>query len=201
MGPVYGLVLVGGTSRRMKAEKASLEYHGKPQVVYCAELLARHCDRVFVSSRSSQADLFSDLDIEHIHDAEEGLGPLGGILSALKAHADCPWCVLACDMPFVKDETLRFLLTNRNPLKLATAYASSVDGLPEPLCAIYEPGLRPALELSRRAGELSLRKVLSEVEVELLESPEDFALTNVNTWEAYEESLSLLKKRKGGDGG
>ena len=47
--------------------------------------------------------------------------------------------MLACDLPFLADETLRHLIEHRDPSRLATAYRSSHDGLPEPLCAIWEP--------------------------------------------------------------
>lgn len=196
IAPLYGLVLVGGGSRRMKAEKASLEYHGKPQVVYCAEMLQRSCEKVFVSSRANQRDEVAVPGVEQICDDEEGLGPLGGILTAMNAHPDHAWCVLACDMPFVKDDTLGYLLKMRNPKTCATAYISSVDGLAEPLCAVYEPSIRDALDASRRTGELSLRKVFEDVDIELLDGPEGLALTNVNTWEAYEESVAALERSK-----
>ena len=47
--------------------------------------------------------------------------------------------MLACDLPLLDAATLEHLLRARDPRRAATAYRSSHDGLPEPLCAIYEP--------------------------------------------------------------
>ena len=41
--PVYGLVLTGGQSTRMKRDKATLPYRGKTQLDRAFELAARHC--------------------------------------------------------------------------------------------------------------------------------------------------------------
>ena len=62
-------------------------------------------------------------------------------------HAHAYWLVLACDLPFLDAETLRHLLRSRVVARAATAYRSSYDGLPEPLCAIWEPRTREPLAL------------------------------------------------------
>ena len=49
------------------------------------------------------------------------------------------WLVLACDLPFLDRATLQHLIAQRASARLATAYRSSSDGQPEPLCAIFEP--------------------------------------------------------------
>jgi molybdopterin-guanine dinucleotide biosynthesis protein A len=47
--PLYGLVLVGGKSRRMGRDKAALAYHGGvPQARRTAALRAEVCERVFL---------------------------------------------------------------------------------------------------------------------------------------------------------
>ena len=59
------------------------------------------------------------------------------------------------------------------PRALATAYRSSHDGLPEPLCAIYEPASGAALEPgSRRGQELPAQVAAPARDVQLLDQPE-----------------------------
>src|SRR6185437_1654673 len=71
------------------------------------------------------------------------------------------------------------------PQKQATAYRSSHDGLPEPLCAIYEPSSREALRAHVAGGRDCPRKFLINADTALLDQPEPGALDNVNTPQEY----------------
>jgi len=135
---LYGLILAGGKSSRMGKDKSVIDYHGKPQMDVASDLLSPFCKKVFLSTRRAQAGHEPYKKFSHVHDDPqfEGEGPLAGILSAMKKYPTAAWLVLACDLPFVTEDTLRHLLKHRDPSRIATAYKSSHDGLPEPLCAI-----------------------------------------------------------------
>jgi molybdopterin-guanine dinucleotide biosynthesis protein A len=60
--------------------------------------------------------------------------------------------VLACDLPFLDAATLDALIAGRDLERDATAFRSSHDGLPEPLCAIYEPRARAAIAAHLAGG-------------------------------------------------
>ena len=79
-----------------------------------------------------------------IVDSVTGEGPVVGIRSAFAAHPNVAWLVLACDLPFLSEAAIEGLLRRRDPGALATAYISAHDGLPEPLCAIWEPAAAPS---------------------------------------------------------
>ena len=49
---LYGLLLTGGRSTRMKRDKAGLEYAGRPQLTRAMELIAPLVGRAFVSVRA-----------------------------------------------------------------------------------------------------------------------------------------------------
>jgi len=66
--PLYGLVLSGGKSTRMKKDKSTLEYYGKTQTQFCYELLSRYCTQVFISNRKEQKDLGGHKGLPQIHD-------------------------------------------------------------------------------------------------------------------------------------
>lgn len=137
--PLFGLVLAGGHSTRMKSDKALLEYFGKSQAEVCYELLGSYCESTFISSRSNQWSNQSLSKLPQIHDAYMELGPLGGILTAMQTYPDAAWLVAACDLPFLDSETLHYLVENRNPFKVASCFQSEKDNFPEPLCTVYEP--------------------------------------------------------------
>lgn len=186
--PTHGLVLAGGFSRRMGCDKALLDYHGKPQARWTSDLLEQLCDKVYFSCREGQ-DLGPgpDLSAARIHDREEGQGPIGGILLAHEMHPDAAWLVVACDLPRLNVETLQDLLQMRDTDSLSTAYSSSHDGLPEPLCAIYEPAAFAPLKDAFESGLKCPRKFLINSEpVKLIELKDRQALDNANTPEEAE---------------
>ena len=179
--PLAGLVLAGGRSRRMGSDKAALMAGGETQLERGVGLLERHVDRVFVSTRADQADDPVRARFEQIVDAYDGLGPVAGILSAMDAQPDWSWLVLACDLPSIDDETIEFLIENASDSSPATAFVSVVDGLPEPLCAIWRPMSRPIIEQFIADGFNCPRKMLIKSPTTLLDQPRPGALHNINT--------------------
>jgi molybdenum cofactor guanylyltransferase len=189
---LHGLVLAGGRSTRMKRDKALLDYAGKPQLARAMELITPLVSRAFVSVRPDQQRDPQRAVYDTIVDLPADTGPLAGIRAALHAYPDHAWLVLACDLPFLDDATLRQLITRRAPSRLATAYRSQFDGLPEPLCAIYEPASAAAIEAWLAQGERCPRGWLSRHDVELLDLPEPHALDNVNTAEEYNAASTMV---------
>jgi molybdopterin-guanine dinucleotide biosynthesis protein A len=189
---VFGLILAGGSSSRMQRDKAALQYRGKSQLDRAFELAARHVSRVFVSVRPSQVGDPARARHPMIVDSIAGEGPIVGIRSALAAHPQVAWLVLACDLPFLSDAALSQLLRERDPTAVATAYRSAHDGLPEPLCAIWEPAAAAALAAYEAEGGRCPRKFLIRQAVPLLEPKDRRALDNVNTPEEYSRALASL---------
>ena len=178
---LYGLVLAGGRSRRMGSDKAALQTDGETQLKRTVRLLNRHVDCVFVSTQADQSDDPVRSGFDQIVDAYDNLGPVSGILSAMDSDPEKSWLVLACDLPNIDDETIEFLIANADADCLATAYVSVVDGLPEPLCAIWRPGSRAIIEQYVADGYRCPRKMLINSPTRLLEQPAPGALHNINT--------------------
>jgi molybdopterin-guanine dinucleotide biosynthesis protein A len=193
MEPIYGLILAGGASKRMHRDKAALQYQGKTQLERAFELAGRHVDRVFVSLRADQTSDPARARRPMIVDSIEGEGPIVGIRSALAAHPEVAWLVLACDLPFLSDAAIEELLRRRDPSALATAYKSAHDGLPEPLCAIWEPAAARPLADYQAAGSDCPRKFLIRHCAHLIDLPDPRALDNVNTPEEYSRAVSVLE--------
>jgi molybdopterin-guanine dinucleotide biosynthesis protein A len=190
--PVYGLILAGGSSSRMKRDKAALLYQGESQLDRAFALAGRQVSRVFVSVRAGQDTDPVRARRPLIIDSVAGGGPIVGIRSALAAHPHAAWLVLACDLPFLSDVALAHLLTERDPSLMATAYRSAHDGLPEPLCAVWEPKAADELAAYQAGGGSCPRKFLMHRAVKILEPLDRQALDNVNTPEEYAHALWLL---------
>jgi molybdopterin-guanine dinucleotide biosynthesis protein A len=191
--PVYGLVLAGGRSTRMQRDKATLSYHGKTQLDWAMELITPFVEKAFVSVRPDQVRDPVRAKYPQVVDTQENLGPIAGLVAAQAKHPDLAWLVLACDLPFLDTATLKHLLWARQADKPATAYRSSHDGLPEPLCAIYEPGSREAILAYIATGKNCPRKFLIKSDAHLLEEPNPRALDNVNTPEEYGSAMTTFE--------
>ncbi|MEX1994939.1 MAG: NTP transferase domain-containing protein [Steroidobacteraceae bacterium] len=181
MTPLYGLVLAGGRSSRMQADKAALAYGRKPQLARAFELLAPRVQQAFVSVRAEQRDEGLRARYPQVVDGAPGEGPIAGIIAAQALHPAAAWLVVACDLPLLDGATLDQLLAGRDRSRLATAFRSAADGLPEPLCAIYEPASREPLLGHVAAGRQCPRKFLIRHDTALLDALRPRALDNANT--------------------
>lgn len=185
VAPLFGLVLAGGASTRMQRDKAALLYHDKPQLQWAWELLSGLTGPTFVSVRPEQTLEPLRAGLPQIVDRYEGIGPIAGILSALQTHPEAAFLVIACDLPFLDRRTLEHLIARRDPSRVACAYRSAHGGLPEPLCAIYEPQARSRIEAFVRSGRDCPRQFLLQSDALILDQPDPRALDNVNTPEEY----------------
>ena len=192
---LFGLVLAGGASTRMGADKAALQYHGQPQLRWAFELASGVCAATFVSVRPDQRDDATRASFPQIVDRQPGIGPIAGISAALLEHPKAAWLVLACDLPFLTERTLQHLIAHRDAHKIATAYRSTHDRLPEPLCAIWEPAAREPLLAYIATGKQCPRKFLINSDAALLDLPERQALDNVNTVEEFGLAAAALGPR------
>jgi molybdopterin-guanine dinucleotide biosynthesis protein A/molybdopterin-guanine dinucleotide biosynthesis protein len=190
--PLMGLVLAGGKSQRMGHDKGAINYHGKAQREYAADLLNKYCDKTFISVRANQVD---DIESDYtlLADSFEGLGPFGAILSAFREYPNHAWLVVACDLPLLDANSIRQLVEARNASQIATAFNSPVNEFPEPLIAIWEPRSYPVLFQFLAQGYSCPRKVLINSPVELIDAKQPEALMNVNHPEEVEEAKNLIK--------
>jgi molybdenum cofactor guanylyltransferase len=190
--PLFGLVLAGGASSRMGRDKAALAYHGRSQLEWTFDLVAELCAATFVSVRPDQRDEPTRAAFPQVVDAQPGMGPIAGITAALQQHPKVAWLVVACDLPFITREVLANLVDRRDLQAVATAYRSAHDGLPEPLCAIWEPSAREGALAHVASGKQCPRKFLINANTRLIDLPNARALDNVNTAKEFEAASAAL---------
>ncbi|RTQ46755.1 molybdopterin-guanine dinucleotide biosynthesis protein MobA [Hymenobacter gummosus] len=178
--PLRGLVLTGGRSQRMQEDKGRLRYHQQEQQEHAAALLAPFCQDVLISCRPDQAAAVP-AGLRALPDQFLDLGPLGGLLSAFRHDPNAAWLVVACDLPFLTEQTLQHLVQQRHAGRVATAFQSPDNEFPEPLITIWEPRSYPVLLQFLGLGYSCPRKVLINSDVELLAAPAPQELRNVNT--------------------
>jgi len=157
---IVGVVLAGGLSSRMGKHKPAIKLReDMPDLLSRTIDLLRSCtDEVWISCRKGQAVP----GCRCIHDLEEGLGPIGGIVAALSALARSPRkaaLVLSCDLPFMNADVLARLMRARQRAKpgaLMTTFIQAETGYIEALTAIYE---REALPFFAQGLAQGLRQI------------------------------------------
>ena len=148
-----GYVLVGGKSSRFGHDKALIDWQGRPLAAHVADA---------VQSAAGSATLVGSIEkYQHlgygvIPDPVEGFGPLAGVLAALEDSASSWNLVVACDMPRLTGEFLRFLLAEAQGSKADVLLPISPDKSPEPLCAVYSASARNPI---RRAVDGGVHKM------------------------------------------
>lgn len=177
--PIFGLVLSGGRSQRMGTDKSKINYHNKPQSEYAADMLLSYTKDTYISVGHDYNDGL-DSSYKTIRDSYLNLGPMGGILSAFRYNPNVAWLTIACDLPYLKEETLEKLLTKRDPSKLATCYYNAEKGSPEPLITIWETRAYPAMLDYLSMGYASPSKVLRDNDVCMIEVRDHIQFINVN---------------------
>lgn len=184
-----GLVLAGGESRRMGRDKAALTVDGRSLLERAVALVDEVCEKTYVSVRhaTTEGDRGRYAQIEDRHG---GVGPADGIVSALLSHTTTGWLVVACDLPRLSVTTLAALVAARDVHSDATAY-SDAAGLPEPLCAIYEPSCRDTMVGFLQRDVRCPRKMLLSMNTHLLAPAADDALANANTPEQWRDILEV----------
>jgi molybdopterin-guanine dinucleotide biosynthesis protein A len=192
VAPIVGLVLAGGRSSRMGIDKASINFHGKPQYMYLRDLLSAHSTQVYLSVNNPER--FTETD-KRLLDRFQDFGPFGALLTAFAHNPNVAWLVVACDLPLVDGDFIAELLMKRDPSKVATAFMNPETGFPDPLCTLWEPKAYSRLLSFLARGHSCPRKVLINSDIACISTSTPEKLRNVNTPQERDAIQLFLKKQ------
>ncbi|MBN1656821.1 MAG: molybdenum cofactor guanylyltransferase [Anaerolineae bacterium] len=187
---ISAIVLAGGQSRRLGRDKAFLPVGGKPLVAHVVHTLAVLSDDLIVVANNLEAYTPLGLRARLIHDEEPGKGSLMGIYSGLKVACHEHALAVACDMPFLNVDLLRYMV------ELVPGYDIVVprDGtLIEPLHAVYGKGCLGPMADQLQSGKRRIIAFFGAVRVRYVEAdeivqfdPDRLSFVNVNTPEDWD---------------
>jgi molybdopterin-guanine dinucleotide biosynthesis protein A len=154
-----GVLLAGGAARRFRGMPKGLALVDGIRIADRALSALRGATerQLVVANDPRAARWFPGTQI--VADAEEGLGPLQGLHTALAAAAGEPVLVVAWDMPFVTTALLSMLRANGEAGASAVVPIAGTHARAEPLCAYYGATALATCESllargERRAGAL-----------------------------------------------
>ena len=194
---VSGVALAGGRSKRLGRNKAIEKIGDQSLIERVVGKLSQVTSEtvVVVAEESKAADLNLPPWVRTAADLYPGTGSLGGIFTGLSAAKGNYGVVVACDMPFLNVDLIRFML---DIVSDYDAVVPRLQGRPEPLHAVYSKSCVGPIERCLQADQLKIAIFFEQINVAYLEEddieafdPSHLSFFNVNTQEDLDKALAL----------
>ena len=150
---VTGVVLLGGTSRRFGSNKSFAVVGGTPMLERVSETMTSIFDRVILITDTPEP--YSHLGLPMFGDRIKGLGPIGGVYTALLSIQTDSAFITACDMPWLNRELIRHLIDVSSGFDVTVPMSK---GRLEPLLAVYSRRCVPALKRCIDSGHRAVTR-------------------------------------------
>tara|TARA_R110000850_G_scaffold245374_2_gene370268 strand:- start:164 stop:1543 length:1380 start_codon:yes stop_codon:yes gene_type:complete len=182
------VLIAGGKSSRFGTDKAFLDWKGEPLYArQLAKLGILDLNQIWLSANEGQS--YSDLPegVIRVNDADEGLGPVGGLVTVFRQSEAERIVVLGVDLPLMDPEFIRGLI------ETGGGWVPKTSNFWEPLAAVYpREAMLGCLEAALEAGNFKLQRILDQaseagvIQTYPVSSAEDLFFTNLNTREDFE---------------
>lgn len=189
-------IIAGGKSSRMGRDKALLPIRGKTMVERIVEQAAPLGGQPLLITNKPEDYAF--IGIPMFSDLLPDKGALGGLYTAIECAAQPYVLTLACDMPFVSQPLMRYLLS------LATEFDAVVPrlgGEAEPFRSVYSKACAPFIRAALDAGKMRVISFFESVRVRWVDDgeidpydPLRRTFFNVNTPEELAMAEKLLRE-------
>lgn len=197
---ISGIVLCGGGSTRMGRDKALLQFGEDTMLARVVRLVGHAADEVVVVAREGQDIAAPAKEMPYlrvVRDPVEGMGPLAGIVTGLKAIGNDRAFVIACDMPLVRPALIRRLVELAGDHDVCVPVS---DGYVMTMCAIYRASVIDEAERLVGSGQRSVRRLIDRVNAKRVDAaelrdvdPELESFFSCDTPERYQQALVRLK--------
>ena len=198
MKPLDGVVLAGGSSRRLGLDKALLRFGDAPLLKIVVDRITQVCDHVVVAMDRPERYRELRLSAKLVADAAPGLGPISGLQSGLQACDAEHILVVACDLPFLNVELLRFMADLPRSYQALVPWSESRW---QPLCAIYARSCLKVVDVMVSAGGGSMHQLLEQLDVQRPDEeemrrldPQRLSFLNLNERSDLERARAIWKR-------
>ena len=193
------IVLAGGKGLRLGRDKA-LEIIGNKNLLQrvVSRINFLNSDIIVVTATGEQVSSHSIgyPKLRIVVDTYPGKGPLGGIFAGLRASSSVYNLVVACDMPFLNQALLRYMIQISAGFDLVVP---RLGGLVEPLHAVYSKGCLAPIERLIKQDTLSVSELFALVKVRYVEAeeidrfdPEHLSFFNINSEADLQRARDLI---------
>ena len=195
---VLGVVLAGGKSQRFGEDKSQVKLGDKILIDYILSEIIDEFNEVLVVSNNS-INFRKSKKISLIQDFKKDLGPLGGVLTAMKwvkdNNKDYQWIsTFPVDTPFFKNQILKDFLQNINQERYKLFFIKS-NNTRHNIFGIWSIDLIDKLEEDLIRGERKVEFWANSVGVKNIEMEFDNKdpFFNINTKEDLKKAIEILE--------
>ena len=195
---VLGVVLAGGKSQRFGEDKSQVKLGDKILIDYILSEIIDEFNEVLVVSNNS-INFKKSKKISLIEDFKKDLGPLGGVLTAMKwvkdNNKDYQWIsTFPADTPFFKNQILKDFLQNINQEEDKLFFIKS-NNTRHNIFGIWSIDLIDKLEEDLARGERKVEFWANSVGVKNIEMEFDNKdpFFNINTKEDLKKAIEILE--------
>ncbi|MDC1027656.1 molybdenum cofactor guanylyltransferase [Candidatus Pelagibacter sp.] len=195
---VLGVVLAGGKSQRFGEDKSQVKLGDKILIDYILSEIIDEFNEVLIVSNNS-INFKKSKKISLIQDFKKDLGPLGGVLTAMKwvkdNNKDYQWIsTFPVDTPFFKHQILKDFLQNINQEKDKLFFIKS-NNTRHNIFGIWSIDLIDKLEEDLIRGERKVEFWANSVGVKNIEMEFDNKdpFFNINTKEDLKKAIEILE--------
>ncbi len=188
----YVVIMAGGQSRRFGSNKAFANFMGKTFLERVLHTVSQVTER-FVLSVKHESD-YPLLKVDKVPDLIEGVGPMGGLYSCFKKLKAETLLLVACDMPLLSPQLIRFMLEFQCEEPIIVPEAG---GRLHPLHSRYHRRLVPYIEKLIEENRFGMSELFKKVPFKIISQTDignfvdlEQVLTNINT----RNELAMLEK-------
>jgi len=164
---ITAFVLAGGKSSRMGSDKAFVQLGGETLLAKALKLARSVTDEVRIVGDTEKFSAFGRV----VEDVYRDQGPMGGIHAALSGSSTELNLVVAVDLPFVKANFLRYLLSRARESSAMVTLPRAAHHL-QPLCGIYHRAFAAVAEESLRNGRNKIDSLFGMVRTCVIDEEE-----------------------------
>ena len=165
---ITGVILAGGMSSRFGSNKAFAEVNGIQLIKRVIAIMGSVFEELIIITNAPGE--YSFLGLPMHEDLIKGLGPLGGIYTGIEKMHNRLGFFVACDMPFLNDNLIRYMIEIDNDE--FDAVVPKIDWKMEPLHALYSKNCLPAIKGLMESGECMINKFFQTIRTRFIDEEE-----------------------------
>ena len=171
-----GIILAGGQSKRMKQDKGLLTYKGKKLIEYGILLLNPYVDKIIISTDNPG---YSQFGYPLVPDEYKGIGPIGGLYSALKVSGSPGNLVIPCDMPDLTAEIMEKLIQHKEGQQAVVLGTSGNYRIPT--VGFYRISSLKVIENQIKKNDFKLQNLIDELNAKIIRVSAEEKIRNINS--------------------